>query len=1029
MHRLLVAISLVGVAICAAPRHNLFGQTPLPTSGNSASESSEQSLERAARLIVEAGRLRGEGRFKEASAAFEEARQIRKRRLGERHPDYALCLHELGFHYRVIADFPRAEPVLIEALAIRKDILGVKHEDYAKSLNNLGGLYESMGEFPRAERLFLEARDVLKDAVGRHHPAFATCQVHLGSLYFNMGDYARAEPLFAEASSIRKAVQGPRDSEYADSLDQLAWVYECQSDFLRAEPLYLEVFSIRKEVYGDRHLYYAFSLNSLAGLYFRLGDLARAEPLYLEAREIYAMALGRRHPQYATLLNNLASLYTNQGDYARAEPLFLEAIEVYRAVYGRRHPYYAMCVGNLARQYRIMGDFPRAEQLYVEALAIRKESLGEFHPDYSQNLNDLAFVYGAMDHPEQAESLFLQGLRASRQSLDATAAVQSERQQLAMGQGLRHQLDAYVSFGLNNGRFARNVFQEELRWKGATLVRQRGMRLAVEDPAVAALFDGLQVVVRQLAQSSRVVPDKSEALAEWRSRLTELTAEKERLERALSAKSAALRNAAGVTLDDLLAALPSDAVLIDYLEFNRVDPMEKGKPAFRTRQIVAFIVRPDATINRQVAMVDLGAAAPVSAAIDRWRATFGVGDDAAVAALELRKLVWEPVLKSLYPDRRTTSENTSGTPLAGVPTADTATLLVSTDGVLGRLPLGALPGKKPGTYLIEDHRLAMVPVPQMLPALLNKAADRELDHELLVLGDVDYDAAPGSSNASMLKRKQPRRAGEVVRSPTDGRLFEPLAGTSAEVAVIKDLYELLFDAKPDDPRSLVRADANELQFRLLAPRYRHLHLATHGFFAGNQFQSADSPVSASLAALRRQRGPAATAESTSRSPTGDSSPIEVVGYNPGLLSGLALAGANREPTADADDGILTSQEISAMNLSGVDTVVLSACDTGLGETAGGEGLLGVQRAFQVAGARTTVASFWKVDDLVTRQLMERFYRNLWEKEMSRLDALREAQLHILNHPEELRGSDPQPADRLRTSPRYWAAFTLSGDWR
>ncbi|MGC3972538.1 MAG: CHAT domain-containing protein [Pirellulales bacterium] len=145
---------------------------------------------------------------------------------------------------------------------------------------------------------------------------------------------------------------------------------------------------------------------------------------------------------------------------------------------------------------------------------------------------------------------------------------------------------------------------------------------------------------------------------------------------------------------------------------------------------------------------------------------------------------------------------------------------------------------------------------------------------------------------------------------------------------------------------------------------------------------------------------------------------------------MALAGANREPGNQTDDGILTSQEIAYLPLQGVDTVVLSACDTGLGDVAGGEGLLGVQRAFQVAGARTTVASYWKVDDLVTRLLMERFYRNLWEREMPRLDALREAQLYVLSHPEAIRGADaPSEEPALRTSPRYWAAFGLSGDWR
>jgi CHAT domain-containing protein len=389
-------------------------------------------------------------------------------------------------------------------------------------------------------------------------------------------------------------------------------------------------------------------------------------------------------------------------------------------------------------------------------------------------------------------------------------------------------------------------------------------------------------------------------------------------------------------------------------------------------------------------MIPLGPAAPLGAAIDVWRKSFGVDPAAAAAGQTLRDRLWRPLLEHL---------------------SGAKTMLVSTDGVLGRLPLGALPGKVAGTYLLEDHRLALLPVPQLLPVLVKAEGRRELSRELLLLGDVDYDAAPGST-AEPPKKKQPRRAGGRAASPTADRLFDPLPGAAGEIASIEKLYGRLFEVHADDPFVLAQAQAGEARFRALAPQYRHLHLATHGFFAGEQHASALGSPSAAAA---RERTLFADRDT--------------IGLNPGLLSGLALTGANLEPTADGDDGILTAQEIGVWDLSGVDTVVLSACDTGLGPTAGGEGLLGVQRAFQTAGVRTTVASLWKVDDLVTRFLMERFYANLWEGEMSRLDALREAQLYVLRNPAAIRGADAPEEPARRTSPRYWAAFSISGDWR
>ena len=170
------------------------------------------------------------------------------------------------------------------------------------------------------------------------------------------------------------------------------------------------------------------------------------------------------------------------------------------------------------------------------------------------------------------------------------------------------------------------------------------------------------------------------------------------------------------------------------------------------------------------------------------------------------------------------------------------------------------------------------------------------------------------------------------------------------------------------------------------------------------------------------------------------------GFHPGMLSGLALTGANRTPQPGQDDGILMADEIAFLPLDGVDLVVLSACETGLGPTAGGEGLLGVQRAFQVAGARTTIASLWNVDDVATAALMRLFYHKLWSEKKSPLDALRESQLAIYHHPEKIKylstmrgpkfdtvvevvAKPPRNRQTRTASPKLWAAFVLSGDWR
>lgn len=140
--------------------------------------------------------------------------------------------------------------------------------------------------------------------------------------------------------------------------------------------------------------------------------------------------------------------------------------------------------------------------------------------------------------------------------------------------------------------------------------------------------------------------------------------------------------------------------------------------------------------------------------------------------------------------------------------------------------------------------------------------------------------------------------------------------------------------------------------------------------------------------------------------------------NPLLLSGLALAGANdrKQP----GEGILTAEEIASTNLEGVEWAVLSACDSGLGEIQAGEGLFGLRRAFQLAGARTVIASLWPADDANTNRWMQELYRSRFLEGRSTAEAVSHASLSLLAY---------RRAAHLGAHPLYWAGFVAVGDWR
>jgi CHAT domain-containing protein len=220
-------------------------------------------------------------------------------------------------------------------------------------------------------------------------------------------------------------------------------------------------------------------------------------------------------------------------------------------------------------------------------------------------------------------------------------------------------------------------------------------------------------------------------------------------------------------------------------------------------------------------------------------------------------------------------------------------------------------------------------------------------------------------------------------------------------------------------------EATEAALRDQAPRNQYLHVATHGFFASPRVKSALG--GASHRGLQPLWSASADQQREDR----------LSGYHPGLLSGIAVTGANQSRQALAekfnkDDGILTAVEVATLSLRRTELVVLSACETGLGATAGGEGVLGLQRAFQVAGAKTTVTSLWKVDDRATQELMIKFYDNLWNKRLSRIEALRQSQIWMLREGSKDEGIVPRANGQPHSDgapPYFWAAFVLSGEWR
>ena len=884
-----------------------------------------------------------------------------------------------------------------------RQLLGTQHPIYAKSLSNLALMHESLGGYDQAERLYRQALDIIKPTLGEQHPAYATGLNNLAALCEVVGDFAQAERLFRQTLELRKQSLGEEDSDYATTLNNLAVHYDHLGDFDKADPLYRQAVEVKKRTVGEQHPEFASCLGNLARHLHWSGDIAQAEPMLRRVVELRKQSPGELSPDYAGSLNNLALFYDSQGDDAKAEPLFRQSMEIWKQTLGEQHPHYALSLSHLADLYRARGEYAEAEPLYRRALEIWQRSLGERHPDCAAGLSRLSRILLFQGKAEEALPLTRQATEIDRINLEAVALIQSDRQQFLAAKQSRVAIDTLVTIAVSGGKSATAEYNEVLQAKGRIWQRQltaRAMALAAADkPELAKLIGELRSLAARRAKLTLAVPEVKDQDA-WRKQLAELADQQEDRERELSEKSAAIRAARQpVTPDDIRRELPEGTVLIDVFEYSHFlsDPAQRPSVT-QERRLAAFIIRRDVP---DVTLVALGAVQPLSEAIDTWRQSFGELPAAQAAGRLLRQKIWEPLEPHLN---------------------DAKLVLISPDGVLGRFPLAALPGKALGTYLLEEVSLAVVPCAMALPRMLatNSGEQRhKVAGNLLVLANVNYD-----STAPVPTTEPTKSFGRfTARRGADWKRFSPLPATPAEMAYIAKLYRDNNKNSDEGITLLEGTQASKVRFCEEATRHEYLHLATHGFFSPPE--------------LTEKLRDSAERSRASRVPS-DTSP-QFLGYPPGFLSGLALAGANRPPSPDQEDGILTASEVENLDLRGVKLAVLSACETGLGEVAGGEGLLGLQRAFQVAGAQSVVASLWEVEDVTTSSLMGRFYENLLKRQekqenlMSKLDALRQAQLWMLLENRDrgmTRIDPPQPANELkRASPRHWAAFVLSGDWR
>lgn len=971
--------------------------------------------------------LRDAGRYAEALPFARTAAHLARRLYGKQHPFYSAALNNLGMLYQHVLHYRRAERVLLLALATDRQAGRQNHPDYTASLLNLARLYQEIGDYRRAEPLYCQALRVWRGQPAQDPRQYLRCLSDLAGLHHQMGDYARAEPLYRRVLGALEQAGAKERPEYAASLSNLALLYQERGDFARAEAFYSQVLEMWERAAGVEDLDYATILNNLALLYRDTGHYAAAKQRLLQARTIIERSRGMEHRDYARSLTSLAMLSKDAGDFSDAKEHFAQALEINKRTIGESHPHYASAVHNLALIHALVGDHSLAEDLYRQALALCKRALGTRHPDYAACLHDLAELYYQQGAGHHAERLLRQALAIRRRVLmqqhpDCARTLEALAELYARSEKTRRSLtlmrrvgridDSMIaqvfSFGseIHRTAFLRKTERNldaflSLIWRHLrndshavayaldlvvrrkavaleALAAQRDAVLIGEHPDLAEQLETLNRLRMQVAQVVLRGPrDGGDDL--YRHRLARWQNERDRLEARLARQIPEMNLERRLRRADrgaVVAALPTRSVLIEFVRFNVLDFKSIGdQPRWQGARYVAFVLpagKPTA-INK---MIDLGDAQVIDAEIAAFRDEMRYDCASSGAFLRhgnrLRELIFDPL--ALPPGTR---------------------IFVSPEGDLNLLPLEALPTGE-DRFLIEDWHFSYVCASR---DVLRFNQPTGTASGPLIIADPDVNltapkADPSAAQAGLAQVLPGRRSQHLAQIVQ----FERLPGAREEGDQIADLLEEAMATKP-----LVWTDGEVLDSRLKTARSPILlHVAAEGFFLQDQDWDA-------------------TIEEPALPGPGDEMYRGAL-ENPLVRSGLALAGANsalrgKSLPPEAEDGLLTAEDVSGMSLLGTELVVLSACDTGIGEVKRGEGVFGLRRAFVHAGARTLVMSLWKVPDGETRALMEELYTRLLTGE-GRAEALRNAQLALLSSL-RLQG--------LSAHPFYWGAFICQGD--
>lgn len=920
------------------------------------------------------GRLRHEeGAYDAALTHFDAAARIYETIHGEQHPDVAAILKNIGTVHKDMGAYDTAQHYLQRAVRIQESTLGPAHPDVTASYNNLGIVYDLKGDYDRAITWYERAVRVATDAFGPDHRAVSRGHHNIGISYYNKSDYDRAAAYLSRALTAKKTTLGAEHPSVGISHVSLGVVYKETGDRERALRHYRASLSIFRTAFGERHPYVALVLHNVGTVLEEEGRYDAALQHYRQSLDIEKETLGETHRSIAETYHNVASTYRKQGDVEQALAYHRRALAIAEDAVGPTHPLVADIHLSIGTVHRDRAAYDAALDAYQHALRANVPGFTDPSPTANpRGLDALSEQTLLETLAAKADVFATRSADRSDPTSDLTAATASFRDAVDLIDRMRrgYQTDASKLFLAKNAvQIYRQAIQTSVR-----LFRVTGDATHVETAfhfsetsKAGGLLDALaEAEARQFAG----IPDS------LRNREREL-----RFDLAFYERSLAEERLRGDAADSVKVAVwQGEAFSRRNALHSLMQTLEREYPVYHATKYGSAVATPDALrrhlLDDDTALVAYSLGSDSLYVFTLTLDTLDVTTRARPRQLKTRvQRLRQSIVEQTYDTYVAEARGLYQDLVAPVTNRLTAEhWIVIPDGVLNVLPFETLLTADPDAtqsvrdyrtlpYLVTSRTMSYAPAATLLLETTQRPRTRP-DRDFLAFAPVFADGLASNTRiAAVADTVAAQDSTWRVRVGT-GALPASRDEVEAIYARFQDEYGV-FDRLFGD-RSRVYLDDDAREARLKHPqtaRYRYVHLATHGF------------VSASEPALSR----------------------------------LLLT---PEDSTATQDGMLYLGEVYGLSLN-AELVVLSACETGLGRLAEGEGMIGLTRGFLYAGAQNVVVSLWQAPDDATRDVMVTFYDRLLS-EAPRAGALRDAKRSMIR------------GDAITAAPYYWAPFVLVG---